>query len=286
MSFNTPDYSRSGAPFSRPSAGSGRPPNEIPRLAPDLEEYLAFKKAMGFYGASRIVYLKQFDAYCTPARPELLRSRHRRRVGHRPAATLRKVPVVDAPTFVTSDGGCNAHGHPDAYVLSDQWKARSCVHAPTCSHSEEIEGFFTAASHRVDAHSPWPWQSIAFFTLMHSADFEPVKPAIFAPDNVVSDVWAPRYRQRPKAARSRRLPLTDDIVAILAYCDTHLAAHMWICDRPSLSPRPGHQSAPASRGVIFNRIWDQAGLPRPVSGSSRAPMTSGITSPTPTSNAG
>ena len=33
-------------------------------FATDLEAYLAFKANMGFYGASRIWYLKRFDAYC------------------------------------------------------------------------------------------------------------------------------------------------------------------------------------------------------------------------------
>ena len=34
-------------------------------LAPELDAYLAFKEKMGFYGSSRIWYLKRFDAYCT-----------------------------------------------------------------------------------------------------------------------------------------------------------------------------------------------------------------------------
>ncbi|MGH3519260.1 MAG: hypothetical protein ACRDQ7_17955 [Haloechinothrix sp.] len=34
-------------------------------FAPELVDYLAFKEKMGCYGASRIWYLKQFDAYCT-----------------------------------------------------------------------------------------------------------------------------------------------------------------------------------------------------------------------------
>ena len=33
-------------------------------FAPDLEAYLAFKADMGFYGTSRIWYLKRLDAYC------------------------------------------------------------------------------------------------------------------------------------------------------------------------------------------------------------------------------
>jgi hypothetical protein len=34
-------------------------------FAAQLEAYLAFKEKLGFYGTSRIWYLKQFDAYCT-----------------------------------------------------------------------------------------------------------------------------------------------------------------------------------------------------------------------------
>ncbi len=33
-------------------------------FADDLEAYLTFKTSMGYYGASRIWYLKQFDRYC------------------------------------------------------------------------------------------------------------------------------------------------------------------------------------------------------------------------------
>ena len=33
-------------------------------FAPQLEDYLAFKQKMGFYGTSRIWYLHRFDAYC------------------------------------------------------------------------------------------------------------------------------------------------------------------------------------------------------------------------------
>lgn len=33
-------------------------------FATELDAYLAFKANMGFTGASRIWYLKQFDAYC------------------------------------------------------------------------------------------------------------------------------------------------------------------------------------------------------------------------------
>jgi hypothetical protein len=34
-------------------------------FAQELDAYLAFKEKMGFYGSSRIWYLKRFDAYCS-----------------------------------------------------------------------------------------------------------------------------------------------------------------------------------------------------------------------------
>src|SRR5690606_39243269 len=33
-------------------------------FAAQLDEYLAFKEAMGFHGASRVWYLRKFDAWC------------------------------------------------------------------------------------------------------------------------------------------------------------------------------------------------------------------------------
>ncbi len=33
-------------------------------FAAQLDEYVEFKRTMGFHGASRIWYLRRFDAYC------------------------------------------------------------------------------------------------------------------------------------------------------------------------------------------------------------------------------
>jgi hypothetical protein len=33
-------------------------------FAAELNRYLAFKESMGFYGSSRVWYLKRFDRYC------------------------------------------------------------------------------------------------------------------------------------------------------------------------------------------------------------------------------
>ena len=64
-------------------------------FAPQLDAYLAFKEKMGFYGASRIWYLKQFDAYCTAHETDRLRPRHGRGVGQRAADPIGALPVLD-----------------------------------------------------------------------------------------------------------------------------------------------------------------------------------------------
>src|SRR5260370_29017351 len=53
-----------------PGPGSGRSTGMSGRgltsaFAADLEAYLAFKQSMGFYGSSRIWYMRSFDAYCS-----------------------------------------------------------------------------------------------------------------------------------------------------------------------------------------------------------------------------
>jgi hypothetical protein len=64
-------------------------------FAPELDAYLAFKEKMGFYGSSRIWYLKRFDAYCTAHDQGRLRPGHGRRMGHRAAGPIEPVPVLD-----------------------------------------------------------------------------------------------------------------------------------------------------------------------------------------------
>ena len=64
-------------------------------FAPELDAYLVFKEKMGFYGTSRIWYLKRFDAYCTAHDRIRLRPGHRRRLGHRAAGRIGPLPVVD-----------------------------------------------------------------------------------------------------------------------------------------------------------------------------------------------
>ena len=64
-------------------------------FAARLDEYLEFKCSMGFYGASRIWYLKRFDAYCAEHGRSVLRPGHRRGMGDGAAFHIGPLPVVD-----------------------------------------------------------------------------------------------------------------------------------------------------------------------------------------------
>ena len=96
-------------------------------LAGELEEYIRFKASMGRHGATRVQVLRSFDRHCLEhGAVRLERDVVERWIAHR----------IDA-----NPGGCRswfsyirdfgrwmrlAHD-PDAYVLSDQWKAGSPV---------------------------------------------------------------------------------------------------------------------------------------------------------------
>ena len=131
----------------------------------ELEAYLAFKEKMGFTGSSRIWYLRQFDAYCTT---------HQRTVFDREtvegwvAERLARSDRYRSWMSYIRDLGrwLQLHGHQDAYVLSAQWKAPFVPAHPYLLSSVEIEAFFAGAAD-LKAASPWRWQAVAFFTLMH-----------------------------------------------------------------------------------------------------------------------
>jgi site-specific recombinase XerC len=185
-------------------------------FAEQLDAYLAFKQAMGVNGALRIWYLRKFDAYCCE---------HGRRVFDREAV---EEWVTDQ---LTRSGGyrswmsyirdfgrwLRAHGQPDAYVLSDDWKAPFMPAHPYLLATGEIEAFFHAAA-RLATSSPWRWQAAAFFTLMHSCGMRTGEVRGLAREHVDLrhghiDVVS------SKGHRGRRLPVTEQVSDVLAACE-------------------------------------------------------------------
>lgn len=238
-------------------------------FAAELDAYLAFKEKMGFYGASRIWYLKRFDAYCTA---------HARTVFDRETVegwVTAQLATSDSRyrswmSYIRDVGRwLRAHRASDAYVLSDQWRAPFVPAHPYLLTAKEIERFFDAAA-RLHTHSPWGWQAVAFFTLMHSCGLRTGEARLLRPGRVdlrkghIDVVWS-------KGNRSRRLPLTGQVIEVLTACDHTARRQFGPARQTFFVSTTGNQVTSAIVGKMFHRIWDQAGLPRPVGGQQPRP---------------
>ncbi|MGH3504789.1 MAG: tyrosine-type recombinase/integrase [Nocardioidaceae bacterium] len=236
-------------------------------LAPQLDAYLEFKEKMGLYGSSRIWYLKKFDAYCTT---------HDRRFFDRDTVEgwvtdqlTRSGRYRSWMSYIRDFGRwLQAHENANAYVLSDRWKAPFVPARPYLLTVREIESFFAAAAH-LQAQSPWRWQAVAFFLLMHSCGIRTGEARALLTRHVDLDtgridvVWSKHHR-------SRRLPLSDEVVDVLTACDR--LSRQRFATRPTFFvSAAGRQVTGAAVGKVFGRIWDQAGLPRPAGGTPPRP---------------
>ena len=236
-------------------------------FAAELEAYLGFKQAMGSPGRSRKWYLGQFDAYCTAnglgvfdkatvegwVTAQLDRSgRYRSWMSY----------IRDFDRWLRSNG---AEG---AYVLSEHWKAPVVPAHPYLLSRQEVGSFFEAAG-ALEVPSPWRWQAAAFFTLMHSCGLRTGEARalqtgqVNLADGHIDVVWS-------KANRSRRLPLTGQVIEVLDVCDRASSARFTSRETFFVSAA-GTAVTPAAVGVTFGRIWDQAGLARPTSGRQPRP---------------
>ncbi len=193
-------------------------------FASELNAYLAFKEQMGCYGNSRIWYLRQFDAYCsTHGRTLFDRETVEGWVTERLAQSDRYRSWM---SYIRDLGRwLQVHGHHDAYILSERWKAQFVPAHPYLLSSHEIEAFFTSAA-ALTAASPWQWQTVAFFTLMHSCGLRTGEARLLLSEHVhlrdgdLDIVHA-------KGNRSRRLPLTAEVLDVLTGCDRLSARPVW-----------------------------------------------------------
>ena len=240
----------------------------ISMFADDLEAYLAFKTSMGCYGASRIWYLKQFDRYCAD---HSLVDLDRVTVEGWVAEQQSSQPHSRSWMSYIRDFGrwARINGNQNAYVLSDRWKAGFVRSQPYLLANAEIRLFFHAAS-RVESSSPWTWQAVAFFALMHSCGLRTGEVRHLTPHDVHLDDGVIEVLAS-KGHRDRRLPLTGELVDLLTGCDAHTRS-VFAGDRATFFVNSsGKPVTPAAVGVIFNRIWDQAALRRESEGKRPRP---------------
>jgi integrase len=133
---------------------------------------------------------------------------------------------------------------------------------------QEIDLFFKTAG-ALEVCSPWRWQAAAFFTLMHSCglrtgEVRALQAAqVNLDDGHIDVVWS-------KGNRSRRLPLTGQVSEVLAVCD-RISSARFGSRKTFFVSAAGTPVTPAAVAVTFGRIWDQAGLARPIGGPQPRP---------------
>jgi len=238
-------------------------------FAPDLERFLGFKESMGIHCASRLWYLKNFDRYCTDHGLQnfdrsALEGWVTSRLSGRPNSCRSWM------SYIRDFGRWERiNGNENAYVLSDQWKSKRIRIQPYLFSHEEVSRFFDAAA-RLESISPWKWQGLAFFALMHSCGLRTCEVRRLAVNDVNLDERFIDVRWS-KGNRSRQLPITDQVVGILAECDRALERTLGKKRAAFFASSTGNPVDPVSVGVMFTRIWDQARLPRPLEGKQPRP---------------
>jgi site-specific recombinase XerC len=116
-----------------------------------------------------------------------------------------------------------ATGASDACVLSDRWKSSFAAPRPYLRSNRQIELSFAAAA-ALKAQSPRQWQAVAFFTLMHSCGLRTGEARALQAGHVDLDAGHVDV-VCSKGNRSRRLPLTGEVIEIPAAGDRASRAH-------------------------------------------------------------
>lgn len=127
--------------------------------------------------------------------------------------------------------------------------------------SAGIDEFFAVAANDVPYTDPWTWQASAFFGLMHACGLRTGETRKLTTDTVnLSEGYLDVLDS--KGPRSRRLPLTAEVVDLLGECDVRTAK--FVPGRTTFFVSGhGNPVAACTPGVVFAKIWTAAGLPIP-----------------------
>jgi len=149
-------------------------------------------------------------------------------------------------------------GQPSAHILRSPYGQTRRRPATFLLSSAQIEAFFQAAA-TISYADPWAWQAKAFFGLMLACGLRTCETRRLNRDDIdyenlsIDIVWS-------KGPRSRRLFVTTEVADMLKRCDQQ---------NDSFAPRRqsffvsglGNRVHTTTPGILFNRIWQAAGLP-------------------------
>ena len=238
-------------------------------LAPDIRAYVAFKASVGVTGNSMRWHLLDFDRWCAAGGFSELTGEAVE--GYVLDRLSRTDPSQTTWASYLREFGrwMRANGKPDAYVLSSDFKTTAARKVPYLLSCEEVDSFFDAAA-RLDTPSPMRWEARCLFGLMHSCGLRTCEARRLRVGDVDLDgmridvMWS-------KGRRSRRLAITDEVAAMLERCGSMTDAAVG-ADRPAFfATGTGNAVGAAAVGIVFRRIWLDAGLPESKGGKRPRP---------------
>lgn len=228
-------------------------------FAEDIDAFIDFKASMGIACTSRNWTLYNFDRYCV---------KHGYREFDRQTVEgwVMARKAVSSPNHLTWMSHIRelgrfmrVNGNEDAYILSDDFKAKMVRVQPYLLTQAETDAFFAAAAEYRDA-TPWTWQAVCFFGLMYSCGLRTCEARRLQQNNVrletgeIDIMWS-------KGHRSRKLAITDEVAEMIALCDERTSAAFGGERSTLFTSSIGNPVSPSSVELVFHRIWNAAGLP-------------------------
>ena len=170
------------------------------------------------------------------------------------------VPVLDVlhPRRRPLAAGPRTRGRLRAVATGG--KPGSFAAHPYLLTSEEIDRFFTAAAH-LQASSPWRWQAVAFFTLMHSCGLRTGEARALRTEQVDLRSAGASRSSGPRATAAAACPLTREVIDVLAACDRASRARFPSRETFFVSAQPGTRSPPRLSGWCSTGSGTRPGCP-------------------------
>lgn len=147
----------------------------------------------------------------------------------------------------------------DAYSLPKGWGGKPVRMPPYLISEDEAEAFFDEAL-RLKWQGSMAWQSACMFGLMYACGLRPGEVRRLRRDHIRRDS-AEIDIVESKGCRSRRLPVTDEVMSLVSGCDDR-TSRTFGADRDYLFCNAvGDQVSAGTLSRAFLRIWRQADLP-------------------------
>jgi len=237
-------------------------------LSPHIADFINLKHTVGVTFRDGERYLRSFDEYCGR---NGINSLTKFAVEGWICERARKVASRNnnGASALRSFGQYLQAGiDENAYVLPYGFGKKTLRSMPYLFTDNEVSRFFEAAA-TFACKSPWRWEAKAFFGLMAACGLRTCEARrlkctdIDLASGFLDVVWS-------KGPRSRRLYFDDDVARMLDTCDK--MNNLAFPERDNFFVTgEGNQIPDSVPGTVFGRIWDEAGLDRPIGGRQPRP---------------